>query len=247
MKSECLKKYRVIGIIFIFVGVAFVPTIIAQVPKLTIESKLIEITTEICGIDSFKPYKAQLNKEEAEELYRLFDSIKERLDKIETLKEPIAIFIEAIVSLNGYGLFPYDISIEQILSLIVFNKDYLIAGNTTKTYFFKAFSGYPYFSGRLLRLIFTILGIELGELITFGYTTRGAYAHMYSSEGWIYIDGPNGDKNLTGKLYGRIRTYFGDNYYHVGVRGYKGIEIQSGDYCYFMGSATQVDIGSERL
>ena len=240
-RYNLIKKGIVVAVIFLFIGLAFAPSINANINK---ESNLVEITTEVCGIDGVKPHSVKLTTEEASKVGALFDSIKERLDGAESREETVEIFNEALLELNEYSLFYEKTSAEQVQSLITSDKDYLIEGNTTRTNFFEPFSGLLYISGRLLRFIFNILGIEFGELITFGYTTRGAYANMYPSEGVVHIDGPTGVTNFTGEIYGRIRTYFGDNYYHLGVKGFNGIKINhENGFTYFLGSALKVDIG----
>ncbi|GAH55890.1 unnamed protein product, partial [marine sediment metagenome] len=93
-----MKKLLVVGIIFLFLGLAFAPSINANISKASIESEMVEITTEICGFNGGK-HTVQLTKEEAEEVEQLIDDIERRLDKVETREEAVEIFNEAIVEL----------------------------------------------------------------------------------------------------------------------------------------------------
>jgi len=94
----------VFGVIVLFLGLAIAPSINANVSKASIDSELVEITTEICGIDGVKPHTVSLSKEDAEEVELLIDDIKSRLDNVETREETVEIFNEAIVEFDKYGL-----------------------------------------------------------------------------------------------------------------------------------------------
>jgi hypothetical protein len=145
-----MKKLLVVGVIGLFLGLACAPSINANVSK---ENKLVEITTEICGMNGGKK-TGQLSREEAEEVDRLFDNIKEKLDKVKTRDEADRIFEKAIVELDKLGLLGglsvgheknlingefYKIrqlkSKENFLFIKEENLDCLIAGKTNHTYF----------------------------------------------------------------------------------------------------------------
>jgi len=102
-KKILIKKGLVVTVILLFIGLAFAPSINANVSKTSIDSELVEITTEICGLNGGK-HTVSLSKEDADEVDRLFDSIKEKLDKVETREESEEIFKEAVVELDKYGL-----------------------------------------------------------------------------------------------------------------------------------------------
>ena len=111
-----LKKGLAVAVILLFIGVAFAPSINANISKASIDSELVEITTEICGLNDGK-YTVQLTKEEAEEVEHLFDSIRERLNATETREETVEIFKEAVVELDKYGLLG-DLSVKQAQRLV---------------------------------------------------------------------------------------------------------------------------------
>ena len=67
-----LKKEMVVAVILLFIGLAFAPSINANVSKASLDSELVEFTTEVCGFNGGK-HTVQLTKEEAGKLEQLFD------------------------------------------------------------------------------------------------------------------------------------------------------------------------------
>jgi len=110
-----MKKLLVVGVIVLFLGLAIAPSINANVSKASIESELVEITTEVCGINGVKPNTVSLSKEDAEE--KLIDDIERRLDNVETREETVEIFNEAVVELDKYGLLG-GLSVKQAQRLV---------------------------------------------------------------------------------------------------------------------------------
>jgi len=98
-----MKKLLSVGVIVLFLGLAFAPSINANISKSSIDSELVEITTEVCGWDGEK-HTVSLSKEDALEVEQLIDDIERRLDEVETLEETVEIFNEAVVELDKYGL-----------------------------------------------------------------------------------------------------------------------------------------------
>lgn len=115
MSYNLLKKGLAIAIIFLFIGLALAPSINANV---TLDTELVEITTEICGIDGIESKIVKLTKQESIKLEQLIDNIKIRLDKAETREETIEIFNDAIIKLDKYGLL-CGLSVEQAQRLVV--------------------------------------------------------------------------------------------------------------------------------
>ena len=111
-----MKKYLAVAVILLFIGLAFAPSINANVGKET----LVEFTTEICGLNSGKQ-KVKLTREKAEEVEGLFYSIKKQLNAIESMNEAEDIFKEAVIELDKYGLLG-GLSVKQVLRLI--NREY---------------------------------------------------------------------------------------------------------------------------
>ena len=101
-----IKKCVAVGVILLFIGVAFGPSINA-----TNRREMVEITTEVCGLNG-GTQTVQLTNEQAEEVEVLFDSIRKRLNATETREEAEEIFREAVVKLDNYGLLG-GLSVEQ--------------------------------------------------------------------------------------------------------------------------------------
>jgi len=113
-KESLLWKQGTIFVVLLFCGLAFAPSIHANISK---ENELVEITTEVCGLPGQKPQTIQLPKEDAEEVDKLFEEIKLKLDSVETREEAVVIFNEAIIELDKYGLLGR-LSIEQAQRLV---------------------------------------------------------------------------------------------------------------------------------
>ena len=112
-----IKKSLAVAVILLFVGVAFAPSINANVSKASVDSELVEITVEISGIYGIKPHTVLLTQEDAEEVEKLIDDIDRRLDNVETREETVEIFNEAVVELDKYGLLG-GLSIKQAKKVI---------------------------------------------------------------------------------------------------------------------------------
>ena len=151
-----MKKLLAIGVIVLFLGLAIAPSINANVSKASIDSELVEITTELCGLNGGK-HTVSLSKEDADEVEKLIDDVKRRLDNVETREETVEVFNEAVVELDKYGLLG-GLSVKQAQKLVtggyqnllvkrfvgnifrrnmgIFNNIFcLISGSTTKTCF----------------------------------------------------------------------------------------------------------------
>ena len=110
--NNLIKKGVVVAVILLFIGLAFAPSINANISKASIDSELVEITTEVCGLKGGK-HTVSLSKEDALEVEQLIDDIERRLDEVETREEAVEIFNEAVVELDKYGLLG-SLSVEQV-------------------------------------------------------------------------------------------------------------------------------------
>jgi len=111
-----LKKLLVVCVIVLFLGLAIAPSINANVSKASIDSELVEITTEVCGLNGAK-HTVKLTKEQAWEVEELFNSLRERLNATETREEADEMFKEAVVELDKYGLLG-GLSVKQAQRLV---------------------------------------------------------------------------------------------------------------------------------
>ena len=121
-ENNLIKKGVVVAVILLFIGLAFAPSINANISK---DSELVEITTEVSGIDGVEPYTVKLTTEEANEVDRLFDNILVRLNESKSREETVEIFNEAVVELDKYGLLG-DLNIEQAQRLVTSGYQYPI-------------------------------------------------------------------------------------------------------------------------
>ena len=117
-----MKKVLVIGIIFLFVCVAIQPGIIADESVEQVNSELVEITVEICKIDRSSNHTIFLTKEQVDELENLINSFEIELDTVDNSIEIETIFKNTVVSLNGLGLIPEDMNIEDAQQLVTGKK-----------------------------------------------------------------------------------------------------------------------------
>jgi hypothetical protein len=125
-----MRKLLVVGVIILFLGLACAPSINANISK---ESELVEITTEICGLNGGK-HTVQLTKEEAEEVDRLFDSIRERLNATESREEAVEVFNEVVMELDKYGLIG-GLSVNQAQKLLTGGEVYTTIFSILEKYY----------------------------------------------------------------------------------------------------------------
>lgn len=115
MNKSDVEKGLTLTVILLLIGVACAPSIHANISK---ESELVEITTEICGINEANSHIVKLTQEQVKEIDTLFESIKSRLDSAKTREETVSIFNNAVVELYNFGLLPDNMSIEESQRLV---------------------------------------------------------------------------------------------------------------------------------
>ena len=209
-----MKKGLVIGLVALFIAIAFAPCINANISKTSVENELVEISIEICGIDWLQEHIIQLSEQDAIELEVLFDDMKLKLDNVNTKQETAKIFNDAVLLLSEFGLLPNDMSVEEVQHLVTnsnhetisLNKindktqlgnsddenfDCYIAGKTSNTMFFKP--GWPIWITRIKFIKILLNGsISLGvESWNWGGGS-GDYFREPAS-GWIWTKGTNGN------------------------------------------------------
>jgi len=227
-----MKKLLVVGVIVLFLGLAFAPSINASISKSFIDSELVEITTEVCGLKGGE-HTVSLSKEDALEVEKLIDDIKRRLDKVETREDAVEIFNEAVVELDKYGLLG-GLSVKQAQRLVAGRyqnsrmmklleklnpstsdkeRNYLclIAGKTDITIF----------EGRMFRLCSYIRSIFrrsfFGNLLDginpitlrsrIGLGINQVLWNMsLNANGWVHTIGINGVKDWNGSIRGNLST-----------------------------------------
>ena len=123
-----MKKTLAFGIVLIFIGVAFAPSLYAYVETISEQQELIEIPIQICGLGGINEYTAKLSKVDADRLDTLFVDIHRRLNASESREETISIYKEAVVELDSLGLLGGH-SVEEVQKLVtreLFENSFLI-------------------------------------------------------------------------------------------------------------------------
>jgi hypothetical protein len=263
-----MKNLLVVGVICLFLGIAIAPSINANVSK---ESELIEITTEICGLGGGK-HTSYLTEEAAEEVERLFENIRGKLNTTESREEAEKIFKDAVVELDTYGLLG-GMSVKQAQKLVTgryqntriiknfgsmidrnrnfSNSDLLCltAGYATNAFIMGPFSFLSLLLlppiGASLTFILYVFPMAVFGFMVFGDYSVGQHAVYYPAEGWVRTIGLTGLKKWDGKFYGQLlRIDFGLGGEFLGGIGFTGLRIHYGFFnTLFLGSALLMKIG----
>lgn len=260
-----IKKGLVLSIVVLLIGVVIVPSITGEVnllggiqqesPDIGFKNEeLIEITVKIIDVDKVQEHTVMLTQQQSDELNIMIDNYKIDLGIADTMEETKEVYLDMIESLYNLGIYPDEMSIEDV-SQIIFddkhqfkddvnskstygeNKNCLISGETTWTYFG----------------IFWRIGIGLHA-----YDVNHDDYYNFPGEGWVDTSGEMGDKRWEGSLWGnyltRIIAGWHDLGWHVwavfkfdlGVRGFKGTTIVTDENdwtLFYQGKALAVRIG----
>ena len=255
-----VKKCMVVGIILLFVGIAYAPSINQNVVKASQEDDLIEVTSQACGIKGYRDTTVKLTREQYQDLQEYLVEFRARLNQTTTREEAVPLFKEAVVELDEYGLLPRGMSIERAQKLVVSlqynprmnilerkisnpvfstneieNYVCLIVGMSFHTYFI----GFPLFPFKLFSMV--ILGWWTYNLV---YGSGGNPAI-----GWLLSIGLCGLKSIAGFFYGSIlepELIYGLGC-NIGIIGFTGLRLGLvGLGCFFyLGSALWVRITSD--
>ena len=112
-----MKKTLVFGIVLLFIGVAFAPSLYADVENLSEQQELIEFEVEFYGLDAHNEHNVFLTSNEAKRLDDIFDEIDIYLKNINSNDEIENIYQWAISELYKLGLFK-DYNYNEIQRLI---------------------------------------------------------------------------------------------------------------------------------
>jgi hypothetical protein len=114
-----MKKLIATGIIVLFIGVAFAPSINTIVVKASNDNDLIEVTSQACGIHGFGNTTVKLTKQQNQNLEQYLVDFRARLNQTSNREEAVPLFKDAVVELNKYGLLPKGMSVERAQKLVV--------------------------------------------------------------------------------------------------------------------------------
>jgi len=205
-----MKKLISVAVILLFIGLAFAPSINANISK----EELVEFTTEVCGLNGGKQ-TVKLTQQQADEVEVLFNLIREQLNATESREEAEEIFKDAVVELDKYGLLG-GLSVKQaqrlVLGLDVFEKnsrllDYLknvpLIKNMNIFCLISGKSDYSIILTPLNFVIFFLLVLFYGRVLV-SWSLLGEFAPNL----WEFITDIFGDF-LSGSVLFRLAFYVG--------------------------------------
>ena len=144
-----MKKLLTLGIVLLFIGVAFAPSLFADVGTISKQQELVEYIVEFYGLENQDNLKGVLTKDKADRLNSLFNELESDLNNATSEFETITILNSCIDELNTLG-FIVDNDVEEFHRIIKglnkeqminssddkdINYDCLIIGRTTNTRF----------------------------------------------------------------------------------------------------------------
>jgi hypothetical protein len=116
--KSLLRKGLAIGTILVFIGVTIAPSINFNIVKASNDNDLVEVTSQVCGIQGLGNTTVKLTKQQYQNLEQYLVSFRARLNQTTTSEEAIPIFKEAVAELHAYGLLPKGMSVEQVQKLV---------------------------------------------------------------------------------------------------------------------------------
>ena len=240
------------SIIALLIALAFSPSIFANTQQEILEGKQVELTTEICGLPGKKPQTVQLTQEQADEVDRLFDEIKIKMDNTASREETVEMFNKAIVELDKYGLLS-GLNVEQAQRLVTGKNQNLRTGKlfdkliSNPLFQYSIDNIFCLIAGNNIDIVFvSVWGLLLYRLALI--INDSAYSGLlvdlvtwiidyynpicigrilwYSprSTGWVVTVGVMGKKSWDGQLIGTLPYPFYP-LMRAGVRGFTGYKI----------------------
>jgi len=123
--KNIVKKGLVVAIIFLFVAVSFQPVFAINqkskdeiINNISDNGKKLEYIIEITKENKVIRYSVFLTEKQANDLDILIDSIHSKLNNSKSNDDTINIFYDSVDSFNGLGVFPDNISINEIKQLV---------------------------------------------------------------------------------------------------------------------------------
>lgn len=119
MKDVIFRKGLVCAVIFLFIGLAFVPIVSSNITKTISGNGSAEFIVQACGVKGVKPKIVRLTSQQVSKLDNYVDSLKSRLENATTDDEVTNILNGAVIELNKYGLLPEHMNVEKAQQLVV--------------------------------------------------------------------------------------------------------------------------------
>jgi hypothetical protein len=126
MKEGVFRKGLVFGIIVLFIAINISPALATNIKSIT-ETKIvngsnnndkIEYVIQIVRTNKIIEHKVYLTQQQANELENLIDNIRSDLNNSKSIEETTEIYNAAIDSFNNFGLFPENITEDEIKQLV---------------------------------------------------------------------------------------------------------------------------------
>ena len=112
--QKSIIKGLTVAVVFLFICVAFSPTINSY----EIEKEYVKLTTEICGVEGAQPQTIKLTRQESEEIDVLFDEIKIKLDNANSYEDTKDVLKWAIIELDKFNLLG-GLSIDEAKKIVI--------------------------------------------------------------------------------------------------------------------------------
>jgi hypothetical protein len=112
------KPFTIFAFLLLF-SIAVAPTININVVKASQDNDLVEVTSQVCGIQGYGNTTVRLAREQYQDLEQYLVEFRARLNQTSTREEAVPIFKDAVVELNTYGLLPRGMSVERVQQLVI--------------------------------------------------------------------------------------------------------------------------------
>ncbi len=112
-----LYKTLVVGVIVLFIGVGIQP-VFAEISVVPDTSEMVEISTELFGLNVPTSHTIQLSNEDAISIDKIFEEIDIKLNSSDSIDETVEVYDWAIIELDKYCLFG-DTSIEEVRKIVL--------------------------------------------------------------------------------------------------------------------------------
>jgi hypothetical protein len=114
-----IRKYLVVGIIFLFMGVSIAPSINSTIVNADQDNDLVDVSIQVCGMKGFRASTVTLTRQQYTDVEKIFDDFQVQLKTVNTKQEALPIYTTTLRSLYTYGLLPEGMNVEQAQTLLV--------------------------------------------------------------------------------------------------------------------------------
>jgi hypothetical protein len=116
--NRLLRKGGAVAAILLCIGVTILPCLTSTIVEASTGKDLVEVTTQACGINGYRPSTVSLARPQYEKLTEYLDGLMERLNATTSQEDAILLFHEVVVEINKHGLLPKGMSVHQAQMLV---------------------------------------------------------------------------------------------------------------------------------